>query len=351
MKDEKKRMGKQYTSFSIGWFNKTPFLKSTMKLFEFDPESYSKVTYNIGGIATHVYNSDKLASYVEQFNKVDHPVDVIPINVVYLIHHREGNYKYTEAVAYNYLKQYYEKKSNVETPLICITFDIPNHGQRLIDNENNQGWNENNQNHAIDMMSIIDSTIQNIKLIMDFLPSYLNLDYYLTPEFRAINQSTEIKFNNILCGYSLGGHVVIRYAMQYPQLVQAIHPVVGCSDLTSLFITRLRSIKDNDKKFFYFNYDELDLSNDEKLKYPESLHKKISKQDQAIFENFPMNKIKMFACFGKDDTLVPQNLSSVWCDLYLNTNDSTGVYIAEGVGHDVTDKMIDNFTTWLAKNV
>ena len=80
-----------------------------MKLFEFDPESYSKVTYNIGGIATHVYNSDKLVSYVEQFNKVDHPVDVIPINVVYLIHHREGNYKYTEAVAYNYLKQYYEK--------------------------------------------------------------------------------------------------------------------------------------------------------------------------------------------------------------------------------------------------
>jgi hypothetical protein len=323
-----------------------------MKLFEFDPESYSKVTYNIGGISTNVYNSDKLVSYVEKFNEVLHPVDCIPINVLYLIHQREGNYKFTEAIAYNYLQQYYEKKSeDVDVPLICVTFDNPNHGQRLVSKQNNLGWAEGNDTHAADMMSIIEATMQNIKLIMDFLPSYLNLDMYLTSEFKSINPSFDIKFNNVLCGYSLGGHVVIRYATTYPELVRAIHPVVGCADLTTLYITRLKGIKENDRKYFYFNYDELDLSQEEKGKYPEALHKRISKQDQAIFESFPMSKIKMFACFGKDDTLVPAKLSSVWCDLYLNTNDATDVYVAEGVGHDVTKEMLDKFTTWLAKNL
>ena len=323
-----------------------------MKEFQFDPESFSKVTYNIGGISTYIYNSDKLASYVEKFNKFDHPIEAIPINVIYLIHHRGGSHKHTEAIAYNYLKQFYDKKSqDYDIPLICVTFDNPNHGQRLVNEHSNSDWAENNETHGADMMSIIEGTIQNIRLIMDYLPSYLNLDSYLSDKFKRINHGTEIKLHNILTGYYLWGHVVIRYGIDYPHDVKIIGPVVGCSDLTSLLVTRLKSITNNDKKYFYFNYDELDLTDEQKKQYPETLHKRISKQDQAIFENYPMNKIKMFASFGSEDKLVPHSLSSVWCDFYLSTNSAASIYVAEGVGHDVTDEMIDRFTTWLAKNI
>ncbi|KAG7662573.1 uncharacterized protein J8A68_003870 [[Candida] subhashii] len=332
-----------------------------MKLFDFNPESFSKVKFNIGGISTYVYNSESLAPYIQTFNDKNHPhVEEIPINVLYLIHQRGGNYKFTEAIAYNILDQYFTKnpdaKSIESIPLICVTFDIRNHGERLIEEIRNEDWKHGNSNHAIDMVSGIEGNIRDLKLIMDYLPSYLNLDIYLHPKFREVSPNCDIKFNNILSGYSLGGHTVFRFTNEYPELVKIINPVVGCTDLTSLLINRLRQTPldsdDYDKKYFYFYYDELNLSDEQKqLNYPESFHKMISKIDISIYENFPMNKIKMFACFGKDDKLVPMKVSSVWCDLYINTNDDSEIFIQDGVGHDVTPEMIDKFTTWLVKNI
>ena len=52
------------------------------------------------------------------------------------------------------------------------------------------------------------------------------LDSYLSDKFKRINPGTEIKFHNILTGYSLGGHVVIRYGIDYPHDVKIIGPVV-----------------------------------------------------------------------------------------------------------------------------
>ena len=325
--------------------------------FAQDPYSYSKTTYVIGGISVHVYNGDALIPYIQGFNHSQVHVDEIPINVNYLLHGRTRSYKDTEAIAYNILKQTEQKRKLANSaPLVCVTFDLRNHGERIIDDSKNEDWLQGNKTHGIDMVSSIMGNVQDLKLIMDFLPDYLNLEAHLTSEFKSKHQHYSIKYRNIISGYSLGAHTVFRFANEYPDLVYAINPVVGCVDLTSLLINRLKqndvSSTEYDKRWFYYNYDELALSPEQqKDKYPEHFHKMLSKQDESIWENFAMNSIKMYASFGQEDKLVPFKLSSVWCDSYLNTNDGTEIVVYEGVGHDVTEKMVDDFTSWLVKHI
>lgn len=333
-----------------------------MKAFQFDPATYSKKDIFIGGISTYLYNTEALIPYVEKFNEsVKHhdnnvsrnQFNELPVNVVYLLHQRCGDYKFTESIAYTILKQYYEKKEQ-KVPLICVTFDNRNHGARKVDDLKNSSWKSGNDTHALDMISMIDGIIDDTKLIMTYLPSYLNLEYHLCDQAK-VHHNTTIKFSNILSGYSLGGHTVIRFANKYPDLVDIINPVVGCNDLSSLLINRLfNSELDSpnfDKRWFYFDYNELMLTDDQKKSiYPEAFHNYICQEDGEIFDNFPFSKIKMFASFGEKDTLVPPRLSKVWVDFYTNTNSSTGVFIQEDVGHDVTPEMVDKFTTWLVEH-
>ncbi|KAI5968036.1 hypothetical protein KGF57_000262 [Candida theae] len=328
-----------------------------MARFDYDPASFSKITYNIGGISVHVYNSDALIPYIEAFNKSSVHVDEIPINVNYLLHGRTRTYKDSEAIAYNILRQVEEKREHKDAvPLICVAFDLRNHGERTIDASKNDDWLRGNQTHAVDMLSTIMGNVQDLKVLIDFLPDYLNLESYLTNEFKSKNQHYNIKHRNIISGYSLGAHTVFRFANEYPDLVYAINPVIGCVDLSSLLINRLKqndvSSTDYDKRWFYYSYDELKLSpGQETAQYPEHFHKVLSKQDESVWENFAMNSIKMHASFGQEDKLVPHKLSSVWCDSYLNTNGDTEVNVYEGVGHDVPEKMVEDFTTWLVKYI
>lgn len=334
-----------------------PILLLHKMKFDYDPASFSKITYNISGIAVHVYNSDVLVPYIQSFNKSLVHIDEIPINIIYLLHPRGVSYKLTEAIGYNILSQVEQKRQqHGGVPLICVTFDLRNHGERTIDASKNEDWLQGNKTHGIDMISSIMGNVQDLKLIIDFLPDYLNLESYLTDEFKSKHQHYNIKHRNIISGYSLGAHTVYRFANEYPELVYAINPVIGCVDLTSLLINRLKqndlSSDDYDKRWFYYNYDELHLSPEQqKTEYPEHFHKLLSKQDESIWENFAMNSIKMYASFGQEDKLVPFKLSSVWCDSYLNTNDDTEIVVYEGVGHDITEKMIDDFTTWLVKQI
>lgn len=337
-----------------------------MKAFEFDPKSFSKEEVFIGGIATYIYNTEALVPYVEGFNEAVlhhnpssniNQFDELPVNVVYLIHQRCGDYKFTESIAYTILNQYYKKgnQKDNQKPLVCITFDNRNHGSRKVDDKKNTSWKAGNDTHALDMVSMIDGIIDDTKLIMTYLPSYLNLDYHLSDYAKNLRK-TSIKFNNILSGYSLGGHTIIRFANKYPELVDVINPVVGCNDLSSLLINRLFNSDigspNFDKRWFYFDYKELSLSEDQKKNiYPEAFHNYLCKEDCDIFENFSFTKIKMFASFGEDDKLVPPCLSQVWTNLYVNTNPATEVFIQKGVGHDTTPEMVDKFTTWLVKNI
>lgn len=332
-----------------------------MQSFEFDPASFSKKDYNIAGVTTHVYNSDKLQPYIEGVNTL-YKTDVqshgrlgdIPIHTVYILHGRGQDYKYAEAVAYNILKQYYAKK-DVTIPLICVAFDMRNHGERLIDEERNIGWTSGNNTHALDMISSIDGNAADLKLIMEYLPSYLNLEYLIDTKLKT-ELGTTIQYVNILSGVSLGGHTAIRFASQYPESVDIINPMIGCNDLSTLLINRLIKTPidspDYDKKMFYYNYDELPLTESQRqVQYPEFFHNYLATEDKKIWEDFPMNKIKLFATFGGKDTLVPPKLSKFWVESYLSTNGDSESFTQEDVGHECTPEMIDKFTTWLAKTI
>lgn len=331
-----------------------------MKSFEFDPASYSKNEYFIGGVRTYVYNESSLKPYLQLIN--DHSFQQgddgknndIPINVLYLAHYRGGDYHFTESIAYNILRQYYEKKPDDPVPLICVTFDNRNHGERLLKEQHNRSWKSGNDTHGVDMISMIRGGIDDLKLVMDYLPSYLNLEYHLTPKIKYQLQA-QIKFNNTLSGYSQGAHTVIRFANKYPELVDILNPVVGCNDLSSLLLNRLLGNKQGDaafdKKWFYFNYEEIPLSQQQQqLQYPEAFHNLLRQEDTDIFENFPFNKVKLFASFGDDDTLVPPSLSRSWVEMYLNTNRDSEVFVQKDIGHEATPEMIENFTSWLVKH-
>lgn len=323
-----------------------------MKDFEFDPESFSHKEVFIGGINTFVYNADAIAPYIEKLNKsLPEKGTAIPINVLYLVHYRGGDYKFTESTAYTILKQYYEKKPDA-VPLVCVTFDNRNHGTRVVDKKYNSSWKLGNLTHGVDMVSQIHGNVADLKLVIDYLSSYLNVEALLAPHAKELDIS--IGFRNLLSGYSVGGHTIIRFANEYPDLVDAINPNVGCSDLTDLLLTRLFKIKpgepDFEKKRFYATYDELPLTPEQrKDNYPEAFHKKLAAEDTKIFEDFPF-KIKAYATFGAEDRLVPPSLSRLWIDLYKNNNLATEEFTQEGVGHDITIEMLDGFSTWLVKH-
>ncbi|CAH2352381.1 hypothetical protein CLIB1423_06S05138 [[Candida] railenensis] len=333
-----------------------------MKAIAFDKGDFSYKQFFASGLKVHVYNAESIKPYLETFKNAGSLKQLkhnnIPINVAYLIHPRDDDYTFTESIAYNLLSQYYAKRGSgaSTTPLVCVTFDIPNHGSRVIDKQINQTWGEGNETHGQDMISIIDTTVEEIKLLMDSIPTYLNPEYDLAKSARLVRgyENTGIDYFNIISGYSLGAHVSIRFAAKYPTSTHIINPVCGCSDLTSLLLNRLhRTDKSDDlqKKMFYYSYEELkNLSDDDKLKfYPESLHKHISEQDTKIFENLSSSKIKIFAAFGSADDVVPPSISSLWIDMCKINNHSSRSFTQEGIKHDVTEEMVDNFTSWLVE--
>lgn len=318
--------------------------------FEYNNEEFTKKEYHIGGITTYVYNEEKLAPYVTSLLQQDHKPKDIPIHILYVLHGRGDDYKYSESIAYNILNQYYSKK-DVTVPLVAVAFDLRNHGERKADDVKNQGFAKNST-HAIDLISSIDGNVADLKLLIDFLPSYLNLERLIDPSLKDLN--IKIDYKNIISGVSLGGHIIYRFASQYPDHVDIINPIIGCMDLSSLLINRLLQTDidspDYDKKWFYYKYDELPLSITQKEEnYPEAFHNYVSNADLKIWENFDKNKMKLFATFGGKDTLVPPKLSTFWIQAYLCGESE--IFTQEETGHDCTPEMIDAFTTWLSKTL
>lgn len=313
---------------------------------EFDDLKVSEKRTFIGGISCFLYGSDALAPYIQKFNTEQQLTDSIRINVLYLAHHRGGDYTYMRGIASRILSKINESS---EVPIIAVTFDARNHGEREIEKLRNSGWKSQNETHGMDMVSSIDGGVQDLKLVIDYLGSYLNLERFLNQSLK--NNGVKIEFNNILSGYSQGGHTVIRFGNKYPENVSIINPNIGCSDLSTLLINRLKGTKTYEKKLFYSSYDELELSDAQKELYPEAFHNKLSAEDMHIFEDYPFEKIKLFATFYDNDPLVPPAISKLWTDMYLNSNFASKVYYEEGSIHDITVGMIDNFVTWLVENL
>lgn len=303
---------------------------------------FSYEQYSIGGVTTHVYNSSILAEYVKKVVASPGKSYEVPIKVVYFAHGRGGDYKVTEALAKKVLGLLYAKSPSV--PYVAVTFDARNHGEREVHSVANDAWDKGNPDHGIHMTSVVDGNVADLKLIIEYLPLFLKLQQHL-PKVVIPGHEYKIRYINTLSGISLGGHTVLRFASEYPELVDAINPIVGCASLTTLLVNRQKKTTDYDKKYFYYSYPELEIENEDE--YPRELHERLSAQDIAIFELFPVKQVRMFACFGADDKLVPPEISLLWTNLYVSSSSASEAFVQEGAGHELTKEMVEKFVDWL----
>lgn len=314
-------------------------------IFNYDPSRFDKIDVQIGAVPVKVYNFKLLASYLQEVKPTtdDLKITDIPIHVHYLLHGRGNSHASTEKFGYHMVDRFYSKKNgNPNVPLIFITFDLPNHGERTISKILNRAWKDGNDKHASDMIGLIDNSAMELQFIMEQLPFHLNLDQYM-----ALGFDYKFKFRNILSGYSLGAEIIFRFVNKYPESAEIINPTIGCSDLSSLLIERLLSVKPTGIKRYLQEYEEIGFTKEQTLLYPKSLHEHVRKDDEAIFENFPYEKVKMFASFGEIDNLVPLSYSKLFCELYHAQNPNTEIFIQPGIGHNVSVEMLNNFVDWL----
>lgn len=93
-------------------------------------------------------------------------------------------------------------------PVLCVTFDVPNHGERLVAgcSSFNTAWRAGNLTHAMDMYAKLIEIHLTISLLIDFLP--------LKTKVQA--------FNHAVMGISLGGHAVLMCLTHEPRLAVGV---------------------------------------------------------------------------------------------------------------------------------
>lgn len=267
-------------------------------------ESVYKTRLTIGGLRIYIYGVSTLEGYS---GKVD---------VLYMFHGRTNSYESMEACAYYILAQ----REKFARPLLCVTFDMQNHGERVLDAKKNESWSENNSTHGMDMGTIIDLSVQDAIMVMNYLPSY----------FQGYT------FENFATGISMGGHACYRLAIAAPEKIKGIIPLLGCADLCTLLLNR------------YAEWKERPSDDPQLIDSFSSLHSHLLLQDRQVKESFPLH-IKVFALFGKEDKLVPAEYSTATLSAIKQRGNEVLTYFEAGTGHKTTEPMLEQVIQTLAK--
>lgn len=265
----------------------------------------------------------------------------INLYFMYLLHQRNGNYMNTQTIAFDSVNHFNRLKKN-DDQLICITFDLINHGKRLFDPKKNRSWKSGNENHASDIDWIISTTVIDLVKIINEVPKKLSLNEIINQNKKNLN----VCKINILSGYSLGAHIAFRFSKSHPEMINILNPVIGTPNLSSLFIYRLLGDKFPIPQIINMEYDQMFKNEEEKKKnYTYSVHNSLKKTDIEFQNSDYLNHLKVFSVFGSKDKLVPQVLSNQWIkQVEKNTESKTFI---QDVGHIVTKEMIESFVEWL----
>lgn len=254
-----------------------------------------------------------------------------PLTVLFLLHGREQSVQtHSKEIAFKLLDEY-----KGPSPLVVICWDQRNHGARLIDPVRNTSWAQGNDNHGTDMLSIIAASVEELKLLVDYLPTALDLSLF------------DVK--RVVSGVSMGGHVTIRSVAKYPQLWDGAAPIVGCFDLSSLMLNRLHNFGEAD--LYLKRYKDLRV---DPLRYSEALFELVSNDDQLVHDQYISNNVKTLAVFGKDDPLVLPMYSDSFLKAanasMVDTMDPNARFQAIGYDakHQVVDAMLRDIAYWLA---
>lgn len=253
-----------------------------------------------------------------------------PVAVLFLLHGRLSKSDVLEATATKLVEYEGKGSTSEETALelVVVTFDLRNHGVRIVDPRGNQGWGptaeENNARHAIDMFSIISGTYRDISFLIDFLPSYL---------FPCGERVVE---RWMLAGISLGGHAT-WYALQHEPRLSVGIPIIGCPDYFALMNNRARV---NDLEF-------------KPPLIPNSLLQIIEKESplntSATSGNPFLGKRILVLAGGKDD-LVPWVFSESFVgQLEVGGTGVKKVIVYPDVGHAFTSSMEEDLADFVWK--
>ncbi|KAG6861243.1 hypothetical protein C0995_002365 [Termitomyces sp. Mi166 len=283
--------------------------------------SLAKETLVIAGLEVNVYS---VSSTIIPERK--------EVVVLFLLHGRYGSAEEVDPIARSLIEQTQAKKSKTRS-LLVITFDQRNHGKRLVERKNNDAWSKDktsskhNERHAVDMYAIQTGTARDVSLLIDFLPSFLYPDDEPHPVVEWA-----------VAGISLGGHSTWMTLATDARVTTGI-PIIGCPDYSKLIAYRA---KQND----------VDLMG---RYYPKNLKDLVAKMDPASLVQGPKNPFlgkKVLVLSGANDTLVPWVASEEFVTQKLNVG-TTGlkrVSVYEGVGHECTERMVQEMAAFVADN-
>ncbi|KAL6824674.1 Alpha/Beta hydrolase protein [Trichoderma sp. SZMC 28015] len=294
----------------------------------------SKTSLAIGGVTIYVYGLEQL----QQKSGVN-------VAVLYLAHNRTRTYLVTEGIAHEILHRYRSDGRNKKVEMIAITMNMRNHGDRQVSPEANLTWSGGNENHAVDLLSMISGATQDFKLVLDFLPAYF-------PQFN--------RMHNIMLGVSLGAHTAWRMASAAPGQFDAYAMVVGCPNLTSLLLERLgidaSALGVKGEELETVSYDQLEKLMDEsqRRRWPRALAELIREGDRKIYEEFPSD-VPLFMCNGEYDKLVPARYTTSWLERRSTMRNGSKtskdikprLFIQENTGHSCTKEMVAMLADWL----
>ncbi|KAJ4147474.1 hypothetical protein LMH87_001988 [Akanthomyces muscarius] len=294
----------------------------------------SKKSLVIGGVQIFVYGLEELQ---EQSGEV---------TVLYLAHNRTRTYLVTEAIAHEILHRHRSNSRDRQRPMIAVTMNMRNHGDREICPRANLTWTGGNENHGMDLLSTISGATHDFKLILDYLPCYL-------PQFT--------KLHNIMMGVSLGGHTAWRLpALLAPGQLSGIIIVVGCPSLTSLLLERLdfdaSSVGLEASQLHEASYDMLEahMTAEQRRRWPRSLANLVRQADLEIEYKFPMD-VPMILCNGKYDRLVPAVHTASWLERRQRRQcggdaaADTELFVQDNTGHSCTKKMVAKIADWIGQ--
>ncbi|KAK9446896.1 Alpha/Beta hydrolase protein [Limtongia smithiae] len=259
-------------------------------------------TLNIGGFFVYLYGVDELT-----------PSQALDTSVMFHVHGRTRTYHDAEEIAHQLLYSLRES-GGTHKGLVIATLDNRNHGIRAIDNVAIQDWQGGNPKHAQDMISMIDGIVDDVKLIMNYLPSYVSF----TP--------TEY----IATGLSLGGHVTWNLLAEVEDIKKAII-IVGCPDLTGLMLNRLGG---------YTSTTEVPPNTPE---WPHSVEELYAQRDKKV-SNITGKEILILN--GGIDTLVPDKYTKRWVENYAANNNVTYI-VQDGFGHGLSYGMMSDFEKYV----
>ncbi|KAM0555154.1 hypothetical protein ACHAPJ_006506 [Fusarium lateritium] len=308
------------------------------------PPEISVKTIPMAGLLVDVYGLDELPPNV-------------PVSCLWLLHPRTRTRVRMHDIARRTIAAWSARAGNSpKRGLIALSFDMPNHGTRLVSESANLAWDKGNATHAIDMFGMVKGGVADMSGLMDLVAGYLG---------REVDA-------HVCLGWSLGGHSAWQ-AFFGENRIDAAVVVIGCPDFASLMSDRAAQANlDCGADFVGSKYFPKDLIKTCCNHDPKSLLFGTSPIPSSALPAAEQTRLraildarvrgkKLLLCSGGDDALVPYANSKSFVALLKEAVGEGGWYrdggvelddrVYEGIGHSFSAGMVEDAVKFLVNAV